>query len=67
MYNEETGELKTTKLKIDLKQLRTLNVTSVLDRRPSELNKVEGDKWRSAVITAGRSILRIREARAGGR
>jgi hypothetical protein len=56
MYNEETGELKATKLKIDLKQFRTLNVTAVLDRRPAELNKVEGDKWRGVIIADGRRI-----------
>jgi Zn-dependent protease with chaperone function len=56
MYNDETGELKATKLKIDLKQFRTLNVTAILDRRPAELNKVEGGKWRGVVIADGRRI-----------
>lgn len=55
-YDEETGELKAKKLKIDLKQFRALNVTAVLDRRPAQLNKVEGSKWRGVVIADGRRI-----------
>jgi Zn-dependent protease with chaperone function len=56
LYNEETRELKAKKLKIDLKQFRTFNVTTVLERKPSELAKVEGNKWRGIVIADGRRI-----------
>jgi hypothetical protein len=56
LYNDETGELKATKLKVDLKQFRTLNVTAVLDRKPAELNKAEGNKWRGVVIADGRRV-----------
>jgi Zn-dependent protease with chaperone function len=56
MYDEDTGELKATKMKIDLKQFRTLNVTTVLDRKPTELAKVEGDRWRGVVLADGRRI-----------
>jgi Zn-dependent protease with chaperone function len=55
-FNDETNELKTTKIKIDLRQFRELNVTTILESRPSELNKVEGDKWRGIVIADGRRI-----------
>jgi Zn-dependent protease with chaperone function len=55
-FDEETNELKATKIKVDLKQFRTLNVTAVLDRKPVELNKVEGDKWRGVIIADGRRI-----------
>jgi hypothetical protein len=39
-FNDETNELKATKIKIDLRQFRELNVTTILERRPSELVKV---------------------------
>jgi Peptidase family M48 len=56
MYNEETGELKAKSLKIDLKQFRTLNVTTVLDRKPAELENAGGDKWRGVVLADGRRL-----------
>lgn len=56
MYNEETGELKARSLKIDLKQFRTLNVTTVLDRKPAELEKADGNKWRGVVLADGRRL-----------
>src|SRR5882724_7687253 len=56
MYNEETGELKAKSLKVDLKQFRSLNVTTVLDRKPAELEKVGGDKWRGVVLADGRRL-----------
>jgi Zn-dependent protease with chaperone function len=56
LYDEDTGELKARSLKVDLKQFRTFNITTVLDRRPTELEKVEGDKWRGLVLADGRRI-----------
>jgi hypothetical protein len=56
LFNSETNELKATKIKIDLRQFRSLNVTTILETRPSELNKAEGDKWRGLVVADGRRI-----------
>lgn len=56
MYNDETGELKAKSLKIDLKQFRTLNVTTVLDRRPSELENAGENQWRGIVLGDGRRL-----------
>lgn len=55
-FNDETNELKLTKIKIDLRQFRELNVTTILENKPAELNKVEGDKWRGIVVADGRRI-----------
>ena len=55
-FNDETNELKATKIKIDLRQFRELNVTTILERRPVELIKVEGDKWRGIIMADGRRI-----------
>lgn len=54
--NEETNEVKARQVKIDLKQFRKFNVTTVLDRKPVELEKVDGDKWRGMIIADGRRI-----------
>lgn len=55
-FNGETNELKATRIKIDLRQFRSLNVTTILEGRPSELYKTEGDKWRGLVVADGRRI-----------
>jgi Peptidase family M48/Domain of unknown function (DUF5666) len=56
VLNEETNELKARKIKVDLKQFRLLNVTAVLDRKPTELEKTESGKWRGAILADGRRI-----------
>ena len=56
LLNEETNELKANKIKIDLKQFRSLSVTAVLERKPTELEKIEGDKWRGIISADGRRI-----------
>jgi hypothetical protein len=56
LFNSETSELKATKIKIDLRQFRSLNVTTILESRPAELVKTEGDKWRGLVVADGRRI-----------
>jgi hypothetical protein len=58
LYNDETGELKAKSLKIDLKQFRSLNVTTILEKKPAQLEKTEGAKWRGVILADGR-ILRI--------
>jgi hypothetical protein len=55
-FNDETNELKATRIKIDLRQFRSLNVTTILDRRPTELTRVETDKWRGTIVADGRRI-----------
>jgi Zn-dependent protease with chaperone function len=56
LLNEETGEVQAKKIKVDLKQFRALNVTVVLERKPSELEKTEGGKWRGTILADARRI-----------
>src|SRR5262249_38338807 len=56
LFNEETNELMATKMKIDLKQFRTLSVTAILDRKPTELQQTEGEKWQGALLADGRLV-----------
>jgi hypothetical protein len=56
LFNSETSELKATKIKIDLRQFRSLNVTTILESRPAELVQTEGDKWRGLIVADGRRI-----------
>src|SRR5262249_20717126 len=56
LFNEETNELKARKMKIDLKQFRTLSVTAILDRKPTELQQTEGEKWQGTLLADGRLV-----------
>lgn len=55
LYNEETNELKATKMKVDLEQFRQLDVTTILDRKPSQLEQTESG-WRGIIVADGRRI-----------
>jgi Zn-dependent protease with chaperone function len=55
LYNEETNELKATKMKVDLEQFRQLDVTTILDRKPLELEATEYG-WRGLVVADGRRV-----------
>lgn len=54
-YDEQTSELKATKLKVDLEQFRELDVTTILDRKPLELAQTDTG-WRGLIAADGRRI-----------
>jgi hypothetical protein len=55
LYDEETSELKASKMKLDLAQFRKLDVTTILDRKPLGLQQTETG-WRGLVAADGRRI-----------
>ena len=55
LYDETTSELKATKMKVDLEQFRQLDVTTILDRKPTELTQTETG-WVGLVAADGRRI-----------
>jgi len=54
-YDEQTSELKATKIKVDLEQFRQLDVTTILDRKPLELAQTDSG-WRGLIAADGRRI-----------
>jgi len=55
LYDETTSELRATKVKIDLDQFRQLDVTTILDRKPLELQQTESG-WRGLIAADGRRV-----------
>ncbi|HEU4714874.1 MAG TPA: M48 family metallopeptidase [Pyrinomonadaceae bacterium] len=55
LYNEDTNELKATRMKLDLSQFRQLDVTTILDRKPLELKQAEAG-WQGLIAADGRRI-----------
>jgi hypothetical protein len=54
-YNEQTGELQASKIKIDLDQFRKLKQTVVLSSKPEKLERVGGN-WRALFFAGGRRV-----------
>lgn len=54
-YNDETRELIATKIKVDLRQFRSLEETTVLDSKPS-IVQTDGNKWQGTIIADGRRL-----------
>ena len=70
-YDEQTSELKATKIKVDLEQFRQLDVTTILDRKPLELAQTDSG-WRGLIAADGRRIriepeTKLRRVRPPGR
>ena len=55
LYDEQTSELRATKMKLDLAQFRQLDVTTILDRKPLELQQTETG-WKGMIAADGRRI-----------
>ena len=55
LLDERTNELRATKVKIDLDQFRQLDVTTVLDRKPLELQET-ANGWRGLIAADGRRV-----------
>lgn len=55
LFDETTSELRATKVKIDLDQFRQLDVTTILDRKPLELQQTEIG-WRGLIAADGRRV-----------
>lgn len=55
MYDDETGELKATKVVVDLEQFSKLKNTSVLTRTPDGIEKTEAG-WKGVFWADGRRI-----------
>src|SRR5215203_4942384 len=55
LFDETTSELRATRIKIDLDQFRQLDVTTILDRKPLELQQSEIG-WRGLIAADGRRV-----------
>ncbi|HEV8367694.1 MAG TPA: M48 family metalloprotease [Pyrinomonadaceae bacterium] len=55
LYDETTSELRATKMKVDLEQFRQLDVTTILDRKPLELQQTEYG-WQGLIAADGRRV-----------
>lgn len=55
LFNEDTDELKATKVTIDLEQFRKLKNTTVLTRNPDNIEKVENG-WQGILWIDGRRL-----------
>lgn len=55
LFDEATNELQAAKVKIDLQQFRQLDVTTILDRKPLELQQTESG-WRGLIAADGRRV-----------
>lgn len=55
LFDEATNELLAAKVKIDLEQFRQLDVTTILDRKPLELQQTETG-WRGLIAADGRRV-----------
>jgi Peptidase family M48/Domain of unknown function (DUF5666) len=55
LYDETTSELRATKIRVDLEQFRQLDVTTILDRKPLEIQQTESG-WRGLIAADGRRV-----------
>jgi hypothetical protein len=56
LYNQESGEIKANKIKVDLEQFRTLKQTALLSRSPQGLRQTV-DGWEGIFFADGRRII----------
>ena len=54
-FDESSMTLKATKMKVDLDQFRQLDVTTILDRKPTELQQTDTG-WRGLITADGRRV-----------
>jgi hypothetical protein len=54
--NEETNEIKPTRIKVDLRQFRDIALTTILERKQTQLEQLEAGKWRGFILADGRRI-----------